>query len=104
MEAVINLVWSFGLTLFTAPMLQDPPKAFEAIENFIKSFESLLTTIAASVAVIGVMGLGVMYLGSSIPLVSEWREQNPKAFRDVTWGLIFLILAGGGGVTALLTF
>ena len=75
----------------------------DAIATFVEDFQNLLLAISGSVAVIGVLGLGMMYLGSSIPLVSEWREHNPKAFRDVTWGLIFLIFASSGGVLALLS-
>jgi hypothetical protein len=74
----------------------------DAIQDFISEIETLLLAISGSFAVIGVLGLGMMYLGSSIPLISEWKQQNPKAFRDVTWGLIFLIFASSGGVVALL--
>ena len=74
----------------------------DAIVSFVEEFQNVLLAVSGSVAVIGVLGLGMMYLGSSIPLVSEWRENNPKAFRDVTWGLIFLIFASSGGVLALL--
>jgi hypothetical protein len=74
----------------------------EAIKQFITDFQNMLLAISGSVAVIGVLGLGIMYIGSTIPLVSEWKQNNPKAFRDVTWGLIFLIFASSGGVVALL--
>ena len=74
----------------------------EAIKTFITDFQNMLLAISGSVAVIGVLGLGIMYIGSTIPLVSEWKQNNPKAFRDVTWGLIFLIFASSGGVVALL--
>ncbi len=74
----------------------------DAIKQFITDFQNMLLAISGSVAVIGVLGLGIMYIGSTIPLVSEWKQNNPKAFRDVTWGLIFLIFASSGGVVALL--
>jgi hypothetical protein len=74
-----------------------------AIQDFISQLESLLLAISGSVAVIGILGLGMMYVGSSLPLISEWKQNNPKAFRDVTWGLIFLIFASSGGVLALLS-
>lgn len=89
------------LAMHTLLFFQDDP--FTAIENVITRFQGMMTAIAGSVAVIGVMGLGMMYIGSSLPLISEWRENNPKAFRDVTWGLIFLIIASGTGLTAILT-
>lgn len=74
----------------------------DQIETFVSDIETLLGAIAGSVAVIGILGLGMMYVGSSLPLISEWKQNNPKAFRDVTWGLIFLIFASSGGVLALL--
>lgn len=73
------------------------------IQDFVSQLESLLLAISGSVAVIGILGLGMMYVGSSLPLISEWKQSNPKAFRDVTWGLIFLIFASSGGVLALLS-
>ncbi len=76
--------------------------AFEAIEQFINQVKDLLLGISGTFAVIGILGLGMMYVGSSLPLISEWKQNNPKAFRDVTWGLIFLIIASGGGIAALL--
>ena len=74
----------------------------DSIKSFIDQVQSLLLAISGSVAVIGILGLGMMYVGSSLPLISEWKQNNPKAFRDVTWGLIFLIFASSGGVIALL--
>jgi hypothetical protein len=74
----------------------------DQIKSFIKDIQDLLLGISSMVAVIGILGLGMMYVGSSLPLISEWKQSNPKAFRDVTWGLIFLIFASGSGVAALL--
>jgi hypothetical protein len=45
----------------------------DAIEGFIQDIESLLTALAGSIAVIGVLGLAFMYLGSSLPLISDWK-------------------------------
>jgi hypothetical protein len=74
----------------------------DQIQEFVESVQALLMAISGSVAVIGILGLGMMYVGSSLPLISEWKQNNPKAFRDVTWGLLFLMFAGSGGVLALL--
>jgi hypothetical protein len=74
----------------------------EQIKTFVEDIQNLLLGISSMVAVIGILGLGMMYVGSSLPLISEWKQSNPKAFRDVTWGLIFLIFASGSGVAALL--
>lgn len=74
----------------------------DTIQNFISDLESMLLAISGSMAVIGVLGLGFMYLGSSLPLISQWKQEHPKAFNDVTLGLIFLVIASSGGVAALL--
>jgi hypothetical protein len=74
----------------------------QVIQDFITALETTLLAIAGSAAVIGVLGLGIMYLGSPLPLVSQWKQEHPKAFNDVTLGLIFLVLASGGGIAALL--
>lgn len=90
------------LPLRAAPLvvlLEDP---FGQIAKFIRDVQTALLGIAGTFAVIGILGLGMMYVGSSLPLISEWKQNNPKAFRDVTWGLIFLIIASGGGIAALI--
>jgi phage-related minor tail protein len=75
---------------------------FTPIQTFIQNLETTLIAISGSVAVIGVMGLGLMYLGSSWPLIGDWRRDNPRAFSQVTWGLLILVFAAGGGVLGLL--
>jgi hypothetical protein len=74
----------------------------QAVQSFIQDVESTLLAVSGSMAVIGVLGLGFMYLGSSLPLVNQWKQEHPKAFNDVTLGLIFLVIASGGGVAAIL--
>jgi len=74
----------------------------DAVQAFIEDVETLLLAVAGSFAVIGVLGLGFMYLGSSLPLISQWKQEHPKAFNDVALGLIFLVIASGGGVAAIL--
>ena len=72
-----------------------------SIENFFTEFEALLLLISGSLAVIGVIGLAIMYLGSSWPLISDWKRDNPKMASQVTIGLILLIFVGGGGLATL---
>jgi len=74
----------------------------DVIQDFITELEATLLAIAGSMAVIGVLGLSFMYLGSSLPLVAQWKQEHPKAFNDVTLGLIFLVVASSGGIAALL--
>lgn len=74
------------------------------VTDFFTTFENLLTTIAASVAVIGFIGLAIMYLGSSFPLLADWKQKNPEAAGNVVKGLILLIFVGGGGLAGMLAF
>ena len=74
----------------------------DAIQGFIQDIEGLLLAVSGSVAVIGVLGLGIMYLGSSLPLISTWKQDHPKAFNDVAMGMVFIVIAAGGGVAAIL--
>lgn len=74
----------------------------DAIRGFITDVQDLLLAIAGSVAVIAVLGLAFMYLGSSLPIVSDWKANNPKAFTNVSIGLFLLVFAAGGGVLALI--
>ncbi|MBN1310694.1 MAG: hypothetical protein JXB30_04675 [Anaerolineae bacterium] len=73
----------------------------DQIQQFIEQIRELLIAISGSFAVIGVLGLAFMYLGSSLPLVSDWKQNNPKAFNNVAIGLGLVVFAAGGGVLTL---
>jgi hypothetical protein len=74
----------------------------DIIQNAVESLKALLLSIASSMAVIGLLGLGMMYASSSIPLLKEWKEAHPKAMRDVAIGMIILVLVSSGAVAAML--
>ena len=74
----------------------------DVIVTFIEDFQNLLLDISGSAAVIGVLGLAIMYLGSPLPLIGDWKRDHPRATSDIIKGLFFLILASGGSVAALL--
>lgn len=74
------------------------------VEGFFQTIEDLMIAVATSAAVIGFLGLALMNLGSSIPFIAEWKQENPKAARSVMTGLIILIFVGGGGLVGLLSF
>ncbi len=74
------------------------------VEDFFTTIEDLMIAVATSAAVIGFLGLALMNLGSSIPFIAEWKQENPKAARSVITGLIILIFVGGGGLVGLLSF
>jgi len=73
-----------------------------AIEQFFGDVQTAAQTIAPLVAVIGFIGLGIMYLGASLPLIGDWKKDNPKAANQVVIGLLFVIFASS--VTTLITF
>jgi len=74
------------------------------VEDFFTTIEDVMIAIATSAAVIGFLGLALMNLGSSIPFIAEWKQENPKAARSVITGLLILIFVGGGGLVGLLSF
>ena len=90
------------LSLASPVAAQGDPWA--SAENFFTTFEVFLTNIAGVAAVIGFLGLAIMYMGSSFPLVSDWKQENPKASRDVVMGLVILLFVGGGGLAGMLAF
>ena len=73
-----------------------------AIEQFFGDVQTAAQTIAPLVAVIGFIGLGVMYMSSSWPIIGDWKKDNPKAANQVIMGLIFVVFAST--VTSLITF
>jgi len=73
-----------------------------AIEDFFGDVQAAAETIAPLVAVIGFIGLGIMYMGSSWPIIGDWKKDNPKAANQVVIGLGCVIFASS--VTALIAF
>ena len=74
----------------------------DVVQQWVDSFKALLLSISGAMAVIGLLGLGMMYVSSSIPLLRDWKESHPKAFNDVVVGLIILTAVSSGAITALL--
>jgi hypothetical protein len=91
------------LLIAVAPVsAQADPMA--SVEGFFADLEGLMQAVATSAAIIGFMGLALMNFGSSIPFLAEWKQENPKATRNVISGLIILIFVGGGGLVGMLSF
>jgi phage-related minor tail protein len=74
----------------------------EAIQQVFNDIRTAAQTIAPIAAVIGFLGLGLMYMGSSWPIIGDWKKDNPKAANQVVVGLLFVIFASS--VTTLITF
>jgi hypothetical protein len=73
-----------------------------AIQNLFGDIQDVAQLVAPIAAVIGFIGLGIMYVGSSWPLIGDWKKDNPKAANQVVIGLLFIVFASS--VTALITF
>ena len=74
------------------------------VESFFASVEGIMMAIAASAAVIGFIGLGILYVLGHMPVVSTWKQKNPDAASQVTMGLIILIFVGSGAMAGMLSF
>lgn len=73
-----------------------------AVEGFFTDLRALLQIIAPIFAFLGVVGLGLMYMGSSMPVIGDWKKNNPQAASSVVMGLIFVLLASS--VASLISF
>ena len=73
--------------------------AVQALFNDVRTTAQVIAPIAA---VIGFLGLGLMYMGSSWPIIGDWKKDNPKAANQVVVGLLFVVFASS--VTALISF
>jgi len=76
----------------------------DPISGLVTQAETTMKGIAGSFAAVGLLGLAFMYLGSSLPIVSDWKASHPKAASDVTVGLVILTLVGSGFLTTLIAF
>ena len=76
----------------------------DTIISFIQDVETMLLAIAGSLAVIGVIGVATMFLLSNWPFFANWKQDNPRAFNNIVFGLALLVFAGGGGVALILGF
>ncbi len=73
-----------------------------AIQQLFGDVRDVAQIMAPISAVIGFIGLGIMYIGSSWPIISDWKRDNPKAANQVVVGLLFIVFASS--VTTLITF
>lgn len=74
----------------------------DAIQQLFNDIRDVAQIIAPIAAVIGFLGLGLLYLGSSWPIIGDWKKDNPKAANQVIIGLFFVIFASS--VTTLISF
>lgn len=72
------------------------------VQQLFTDIRDVAQIIAPLAAVIGFLGLGLLYMGSSWPIIGDWKKDNPKAANQVVIGLLFVIFASS--VTTLITF
>jgi choline-glycine betaine transporter len=72
------------------------------ITQLFTDAKDIAQVVAPLAAVLGCLGIGIMYMGSSWPIVGDWKRDNPKAANALVIGLLFVILAGS--VTTLISF
>jgi hypothetical protein len=102
MRHISHLLILIIITIFTVPVSAQDVGG--QVESFFASVESVMMAVAASAAVIGFIGLGILYVLGHMPIVSTWKQKNPDAASQVTMGLIILIFVGSGGMAAMLSF
>ncbi len=74
----------------------------EFVQQLFTDIRDVAQIIAPLAAVIGFLGLGLLYMGSSWPIIGDWKRDNPKAANQVVIGLLFVIFASS--VTTLISF
>lgn len=74
----------------------------QAVQDLFNDIRDVAQIVAPIAAIIGFIGLGVMYMGSSWPIIGQWKQDNPRAANQVVVGLLFVIFASS--VTALISF
>ncbi len=74
----------------------------DAITQLFTDAKDIAQVIAPIAAVLGFLGLGIMYMGSSWPIVGDWKRDNPKAANQVVLGLLFVVAASS--VTTIISF
>jgi choline-glycine betaine transporter len=89
---------SVDLSLSEEPLLN----LSEFVQQLFTDIRDVAQIIAPLAAVIGFLGLGLLYMGSSWPIIGDWKKDNPKAANQVVIGLLFVIFASS--VTTLITF
>ena len=74
----------------------------DAITQIFTDAKDIAQVVAPIAAVLGFLGLGIMYMGSSWPIVGDWKRDNPKAANQVVLGLLFVVAASS--VTTIISF
>ncbi len=64
------------------------------ITQFFSDIKDVLKIVAPLMAFIGIVGAGVIYLGSSWPIVGKLKRDNPDLMNNMFIGMGVLLAAG----------
>ncbi len=67
--------------------------------DIVTQIKDALVSVAPLFIVIGLIGAGIMYAGSSLPILGDWKKENPKALTYLIIGC--LCIASIGLVTSV---
>jgi hypothetical protein len=74
----------------------------QTIEQWFQEAQTVAQLVAPMAALLGFVGFGLMYMGSSWPIIGAWKQDNPRAANQVVVGLLFVIAAST--VASLISF
>jgi hypothetical protein len=72
------------------------------IQQFFNDIKDTLKLIAPVCAFIGLMGAGIIYMGSSWPVVGKLKRDNPDLMNNMLIGMGILLAAGT--ISSLIVF
>jgi len=72
------------------------------VEQFFNDIKDVLKLVAPVCAFIGLVGAGIIYLGSSWPVIGRMKRDNPDLMNNMFIGMGILLAAGT--ISALIVF
>ena len=72
------------------------------IEQFFTDIKGVMQILAPICAFIGLVGAGVIYMGSSWPVIGRLKRNNPELMDNMFIGMAVLIAAGT--ISSLIVF
>ena len=74
----------------------------QQVEQFFNDIKDVMKILAPVCAFIGLVGSGVIYMGSSWPVVGRLKRNNPELMDNMFIGMAVLLAAGT--VSSLIVF
>jgi len=72
------------------------------VEQFFNDIKDVLKILAPICAFIGLVGAGIIYLGSSWPVIGKLKRDNPDLMNNMFIGMAVLLAAGT--ISSLIVF